>query len=341
MLFPLVRSVLFRMEPERAHDFTLAWLERAYRLGLAGALAHPPPKSPRRVMGLEFPNPVGLAAGLDKNGDYIDPLGALGFGFLEIGTVTPRPQPGNPRPRLFRLPQARALINRLGFNNSGVEHLVANARRARYRGVLGINIGKNRDTPNARAADDYLECLRRVYPVAGYVTVNVSSPNTEGLRELQEQGALAELLTELKREQARLAAEHGRDVPLAVKVSPDLEPDQIDALAGVFNRLRPDAVVATNTTLSRDGVQGLKHAAEAGGLSGAPLRDRATRMLEELRARIDPAIPLIGLGGIVTGADAQARIRAGAALVQVYTGFVYRGPQLIGEIGRAIDAPDP
>ncbi len=339
-MFGLTRSVLFRLEPERAHDLTLRWLARAYRLGLTGLLSDPPPPSPRRVMGLDFPNPVGLAAGLDKNGDYIDPLGALGFGFVEVGTVTPRPQPGNPRPRLFRVPEARALINRLGFNNLGVDHLVGRASRASYRGVLGINIGKNRDTPIARAADDYLECLRKVYPVADYVTVNVSSPNTEGLRELQGTGPLRELLTELTRERARLAESHGKAVPLAVKIAPDLGPDEIDALAETCNHIRPDAVLATNTTLSRAGVEGLRHAAQAGGLSGAPLLARANEVLSSLRARLDPEIPLIGLGGILTGADAAAKCKAGASLVQVYTGLIYRGPALIGEIGRAIDAAD-
>ncbi len=340
-MFLLARSLLFRMEPERAHDFTLRWLKRAWQLGLAGTLARPPPPSPRRVMGLDFPNPVGLAAGLDKNGDFIEPLGALGFGFIEIGTVTPRPQPGNPPPRVFRLPTATALINRLGFNNKGVDHAVARARAARYPGVLGINIGKNRDTPNERAVDDYLECLRKVYPVAGYVTVNVSSPNTEGLRELQRDGALRELLAELKRERARLAERHRKQVPLAIKIAPDLDDAELESLAAVFNQSRPDAVLATNTTLSRAGVSDLPHAAEAGGLSGAPLLARATAVLGKLRARLDPDIPLIGLGGILSGADARSKVRAGAALVQIYTGLIYRGPALIGEIGRTLDAADP
>ena len=287
-------------------------------------------------MGLNFPNPVGLAAGLDKNGEYIDALAGLGFGFIEIGTVTPRPQPGNPQPRMFRLPGARAVINRLGFNSEGVDHVAENVKRARYRGVLGINIGKNADTPIANAADDYLACLRKVYPLASYVAVNVSSPNTRDLRQLQQDAELDVLLGALKAEQYRLAETHGKQVPLAVKIAPDLDAAQIKAIAGSLRRHRVEAAIATNTTTARDGITGMAYASEAGGLSGAPVTERSTRVVQALRDALQGEIPVIGVGGIMSGADARAKMTAGASLVQLYTGLVYRGPGLVQECVTAL-----
>ena len=277
-------------------------------------------------MGLRFENPLGLAAGLDKNGDYIDALGGLGFGFIEIGTVTPRPQPGNPRPRLFRLPEAEAIINRMGFNNLGVEHLVANAARRKYRGVLGINIGKNFDTPVERALDDYLFGLERVYGVADYVTVNISSPNTPGLRDLQRAAMLRALIEPLMQKQASLAATSERQVPLVVKVAPDLDSEEIDAMAETFNELQVDGVIATNTTARREGVTGLRHGDEQGGLSGRPLFSLATEVLSRFRRQLDESIALIAAGGVFTQADFEEKLARGADLVQIYTGLIYRGP---------------
>ena len=287
-------------------------------------------------MGMEFPNPVGLAAGLDKNGDHIDGLAALGFGFIEIGTVTPRAQPGNPRPRLFRLAPARAIINRMGFNNLGVAHLLERVRRARYRGVLGINIGKNFDTPNERAADDYLACLRAVYPLASYVTVNISSPNTRNLRALQQAEELAPLLAALKFEQQRLTDKHGKYVPLAVKIAPDLGPAQVVEIAGIMREHKIDAVIATNTTLDRSSISCLPRADETGGLSGAPLTVKSVEIVRALVKELDGALPVIGVGGIMNAADAIAMITAGASLVQIYSGLIYRGPQLIAECASAL-----
>ena len=330
-MYSLVRPLLFALEPETAHRVTLQTLKSLDGLGLVPSPGPFPASCARSVMGIEFPNPVGLAAGLDKNGECIDALAALGFGFIEIGTVTPRPQPGNPRPRMFRLPAARAVINRLGFNNDGVDRLVENVRRARYRGVLGINIGKNADTAIDRAADDYLACLRKVYPLASYVTVNISSPNTRDLRQLQQSRELDGLLGALKTEQARLADSHGRRVPLAVKISPDLDGAQVTAIAGLLERHRVEAVIATNTTVARDGVAGLKHADETGGLSGAPLASRSTRVVQELSNALRGSIPVIAVGGILGGADVREKIAAGASLVQLYTGLVYRGPALVRE----------
>ncbi len=299
-------------------------LKGAHRLHLLGAGGVP--GSPRRVMGLDFPNPVGLAAGLDKNGDYIDALAALGFGFIEVGTVTPRPQPGNPRPRLFRLPEARAIINRMGFNNNGVDYLLARVRQARYRGVLGINIGKNADTPVERAADDYLIGLRKVYTAASYVTVNISSPNTANLRSLQEGAALTALLGRLKQEQQ----------PLAVKIAPDLGAEAVAEMAAVICESGIDAVIATNTTLAREAVAQLPHGGETGGLSGAPLTRRATEVVSELHAVLRDTVPIIAAGGIMDGADALAKLRAGASLVQVYSGLIYRGPALVREVAATL-----
>jgi len=287
-------------------------------------------------MGLTFPNPVGLAAGLDKNGEYIDALAALGFGFIEIGTVTPRPQPGNPAPRLFRLPRASALINRLGFNNRGVDYLVANVRRSSWQGVLGINIGKNFDTPVERAADDYLACLRKVYGHASYVTINISSPNTKGLRSLQEGAQLDALLAALAAERDVLAGAHDKRVPLALKIAPDLDTGQVAAVADLVREYRFDAVIATNTTVDRDAVSGLAHAEEAGGLSGAPLTTKSTAVVAQLARELGSAVPVIAVGGIMSGADAAAKIAAGAALVQLYTGLVYAGPHLVDECIEAL-----
>ncbi len=291
---------------------------------------------PVTCMGLEFPNPVGVAPGLDKNGDYFEALGDLGFGFVEIGTVTPRPQPGNPRPRVFRLTRAQAMINRLGFNNKGVDHLVRRVRNHRYQGVLGINIGKNFDTPIENAADDYLFCLDRVYPYADYITVNISSPNTKNLRDLQGEDALDQLLGRISERRMELSDQHGRRVPLAVKVAPDLEDSAMPVIAKVVVRHGMDAVIATNTTISRDGVDGMKHADEAGGLSGAPLKARADKVLAAFRSLLPEEIALIGVGGITTGQDAVDKLDLGADLVQFYTGMVYRGPALVTECLQAI-----
>ncbi len=336
-MYALGRPFLFTLGAERAHGLGLAGLEAAYRCGLRGLLAKPPRPLPTKAFGLTFPNPVGLAAGLDKNGAHIDALLALGFGFVEVGTVTPLPQPGNPRPRLFRLPQQQAVINRLGFNNEGVDVLVRNVERAkRTTGLLGINIGKNKDTPNDRAEYDYLLCLRKVYALADYVTVNISSPNTAGLRELQEEQALRKLISCLRDEQEALASKHGKRVPVLVKISPDLSESDIDAAARVLGDLKVDGVIATNTTIGREGVEDSPLATETGGLSGAPLMAKATTVLRMLRTRLDDAIPLIGVGGILQGADAATKQAAGAVLVQTYSGLVYRGPALIGECVEAL-----
>jgi dihydroorotate dehydrogenase len=336
MMYSLLNPLLFRLEPETAHHATLDALAKAHRCGLLSLVAARIPDDPRTVMGLTFPNPVGLAAGLDKDGAYIDALAALGFGFIEIGTVTPLPQPGNPRPRLFRLPEARALINRMGFNNQGVDVLVENVKHAKFRGILGINIGKNAATPIERAAEDYLTCLRKVYTHASYVTVNISSPNTKNLRQLQGGDELTALLAQLKEEQSRLADLHGKYVPLTVKIAPDLEPDEIRQIAALLVRHRIDAVIATNTTLSRIGVMHLPHGKETGGLSGTPVRDRSTAVIRELAAALDGALPIIGVGGILNGEDALEKVRAGASLVQIYSGMIYRGPELIAEAAAAL-----
>ncbi len=336
MIYSLIRPLLFRLDAERAHHLTLSALQATHRLGLTRLLAKPCAANPRTVMGLEFPNAVGLAAGLDKNGAYIDALAALGFGFVEVGTVTPRPQPGNPRPRLFRLPQAQGIINRFGFNNDGVDALVENVKKASYRGILGINIGKNFDTPIEKATDDYLICLRKVYAHASYVTVNISSPNTKNLRQLQDADALNGLLAALKTEQAKLAQEQGKYVPIALKIAPDLEPEQIREIADLLLRHGMDGVIATNTTLSREGVEGLPNAQEAGGLSGAPVREKSTDVIRQLSAVLKNEIPVIGVGGILRGEDAREKLEAGASLVQIYSGLVYRGAGLVGDACRAL-----
>ena len=336
-MYSLARPFLFGVDAERAHGLALASLEAAYRTGLNPLFASRPRPLPTRAFGLEFPNPVGCAAGLDKNGTHVDALLALGFGFVEVGTVTPKPQAGNPKPRMFRLPEHQAVINRLGFNNDGVDALVRNVSRARRRhGLLGINIGKNKDTPNESAHEDYLFCLERVYPLADYVTVNISSPNTAGLRELQEEQALRNLVGVLRESQERLGAQHGRRVPMLVKIAPDLTDEDIESCARVLGDLHVDGVIATNTTVDRLPVEGHRHAGEAGGLSCAPLYGKSTAVLRRLRGRLDPAIPLIGVGGILNGADAAGKIAAGATMVQFYSGMVYRGPELVGECVDAI-----
>lgn len=336
MPYALLRPLLFQLPPETAHRVALEVFAALERLGAARLLPQAARAQPVTAMGLAFPNPVGLAAGLDKNGEYIDALAALGFGFIEVGTVTPRPQPGNPRPRLFRIPEARALVNRMGFNNAGVDALLENVARARYRGVLGINIGKNFDTPIERAVEDYRACLIKVYPVASYAVVNVSSPNTPGLRGLQEAGELDALLAALKSEQTRLADRHGRYVPLAVKIAPDLTAEQVDAVAALLVRHGIDGVIATNTTVSREGVAQYPAAREAGGLSGAPLKAKSTEVIRKLAHALQGAIPIIGVGGILESADAQEKISAGASLVQLYTGLIYRGPGLVREVVEAL-----
>jgi dihydroorotate dehydrogenase len=329
MLYALARPLLFALDAELAHQLTLELADAPLRFGLlrvaraAGA--------PVRAMGLEFPNPVGLAAGLDKNAAHVDSLAKLGFGFLEVGTVTPRPQPGNPKPRLFRLPAAQALINRMGFNNVGLDEFLENLSRASWRGVLGINIGKNFDTPLEKAADDYAACLERVYARASYVTINISSPNTPGLRALQGKDELDALLGRLASMRAPLADRHGRRVPLALKVAPDLDARQILQIADAVRRHGIDGVIATNTSVSREGVAGLPRADEAGGLSGAPIRARATATLAALAAALKGEAALIGVGGILHGEHAVEKLAAGARLVQLYTGLIYRGPDLVSE----------
>jgi len=337
--YPLFRPLLFALDPEAAHDATFRALDAAARLGLAQIVAPRLPRSPVSVMGIEFPNPVGLAAGLDKNAAHLAGLATLGFGFLEVGTVTPRPQPGNPKPRMFRLRESEALINRFGFNNEGVERFVANVKRSPYRGVLGINLGKNFDTPNARAADDYVSGLRAVYALASYVTVNISSPNTQGLRDLQSDEMLAALLVRLKAEQKALAQTHGRHVPLAVKIAPDLAPDAIRGVARLLVENGIEGVIATNTTIARDAVVGQANAHEQGGLSGRPLFEKSNEVIRTLARALDGALPIIGVGGILSGADAKAKIGAGAALVQIYTGLIYRGPALVAECVEALAHP--
>lgn len=339
LLYALTRPLLFLLDPEAAHNLTLPALKRAAACGLTKAIAQPKP-DPRQVMGLTFPNPVGLAAGLDKDGAYIDGLAALGFGSIEVGTVTPRAQPGNPKPRIFRLPEANAVINRMGFNNGGVDAFVANVQASRFyqnkEGILGLNIGKNADTPIERAADDYLHCLQKVYPYANYVTVNISSPNTKNLRQLQGATELDALLAQLKEAQQRLADQHKRYVPIALKIAPDIDVEQIKTIADSLLRHKIDGVIATNTTLSRDAVKGMQHGEEAGGLSGSPVLHLSNAVIRGLKAELGDALPIIGVGGILSGTDAQAKIDAGAALVQLYTGLIYRGPALVKECAAAL-----
>jgi len=337
--YPLVRSMLFAMDPEAAHTLTLSTLQRAYDCALTRGMLHTRPMQPTTLMGLNLSNPVGLAAGLDKNGAHIDALGNLGFGFIEVGTVTPRPQPGNPKPRLFRLPQKQALINRFGFNNHGLDAFITNVQSSTWRrngGILGLNIGKNADTPIERAIDDYLIGLSGVYPHADYVTVNISSPNTQNLRTLQSGDELGNLLQALQERRAALAQEHGRHVPMAIKIAPDLDDAQIDAIADAVPRFGIDGIIATNTTLQRDAVQGLPHASETGGLSGPPVHALSLHVIARLRQRLGRDIAIIGVGGIAAGEQAQEKIAAGADAVQLYTGLIYRGPALVGECVQAL-----
>lgn len=333
MLYSLARPLLFSLAPERAHELTLSLLKSSHKMGM---MRQNVAVKPVTCMGIEFPNPVGLAAGLDKNGAYIDALASQGFGFIEIGTITPRPQPGNPHPRLFRLPKAKAIINRMGFNNDGVDKLIENVKAAKFKGVLGINIGKNADTPVEKAVDDYLICLEKVYNYASYITVNISSPNTKNLRSLQSGDALTELLETLKNRQLELAQEHQHYVPLVLKVAPDLEAEDIAFIAKQLLQYKIDGLIVTNTTLSREGVEGLEHAEEAGGLSGAPVFEKSTACLAAFAEELKGQIPLIGVGGILSGADALTKKKAGASLVQVYSGLIYTGPELVKDCVAAL-----
>jgi len=336
-MYSLVRRALFVADPETAHGLALEGLRLGHGVG-ATSLLYSTVRQPVTVMGLEFPNPVGMAAGMDKNGDYVDALGGVGFGFIEVGTVTPSPQPGNPKPRVFRLEKATAMINRLGFNNKGVDHLVRQVKKRKFSGILGINIGKNFDTPNEKAADDYLVCLEKVYACADYITINISSPNTQGLRDLQDAEQLDSLLAALNSKRLELADESQKRVPLVVKVAPDLDDEQIPAMAEAVVRNEFDGLIATNTTISRDAVKGMRHADEQGGLSGAPVKDKANHVLAAFRAALPSGIALIGTGGITRGEDAAEKIRLGADLVQFYTGFVYKGPDLVTDCLKAIEA---
>jgi dihydroorotate dehydrogenase len=335
-MYGLARSLLFQLDAERAHELGMAGLEAAYRTGLNPLLAVKPKPLKTKAFGIEFPNPVGCAAGLDKNGAHIDALMAIGFGFVEIGTVTPRPQEGNPKPRMFRLKEHEAIINRLGFNNLGVDALVKNVERSKREGILGINIGKNKDTPNENAADDYIYCLERVYDFADYITVNISSPNTQGLRDLQNEDALRKFIYELRTAQEDLFSVRGHRVPMLVKIAPDLSESELDGIAEVFNAVKLDGVIAGNTTISRNMVSNHPLSAQVGGLSGKPLYEKSTTTLRRLRLRLDDSIPIIGVGGISSGADAVGKISAGAQLVQIYTGFIYHGPRLIGDCVTAL-----
>lgn len=342
--YPMVRPLLFSLDAERAHELTLSSLQKAYDCKVTRSLlaSRHVPDRPVTLMGLTLRNPVGLAAGLDKNGAYIDALGNLGFGFIEVGTVTPLPQAGNPKPRMFRLPHEKALINRLGFNNQGLTAFIANVQRSTWRqqgGILGLNIGKNADTPIERAADDYLRGLEGVYPHADYVTVNISSPNTQNLRNLQGRAELDGILRPLQVKRQELTGSTGRNVPLVVKIAPDLSTEQIDIIADVLMSHGVDGVIATNTTLSRDAVQGLPHSQQAGGLSGPPVHELSLAVIARLRQQTGPDMAIIGVGGIDSGQHAHEKIAAGANAVQLYTGLIYQGPELITECVRALTAP--
>ena len=332
----LVKPFVLALDPETAHELSIAGLRT---LGAIAPGGRPYPDTPVTVMGLSFPNRIGLAAGLDKNGEAIDALAGWGFGFIEVGTVTPRPQPGNPKPRMFRLPRVEGIINRMGFNNHGIDALVANVKATKYRGILGINIGKNADTPIERAADDYLIGLEKAYPHASYITVNISSPNTKNLRALQGESELDALLGTLKARQTALAQQHGKHVPLALKIAPDLDDVQITTIADALRRHRIDGVIATNTTLDRSRVAGQPHADEAGGLSGAPLFEASTVVLRKLATALAGEVPIIAAGGVVDGTKAKAKLDAGAQLVQIYSGLIYRGPGLVKDCVTATRTP--
>ena len=340
-LYQLAKPLLLQLDAELAHDITLKSLKWGEKSGALALYPKAPSCVPRKVMGLTFPNPVGLAAGLDKNGAVIDGMVALGFGFIEVGTVTPRPQPGNAKPRLFRVKAAEGIINRFGFNNLGVDNLVENVKATKFRGglsnqILGTNIGKNFDTPNERAVDDYLICMQKVYEYSSYITVNISSPNTKNLRALQEKEVLSSLLASLKLEQTKLAEKHGKYVPMTLKIAPDLTQEQVIEIADLLMQHKIDGVIATNTTLARDAVKGLKNSEETGGLSGAPVRNQSTIVIQQLSKQLQGALPIIGVGGILSGADAVEKIAAGASLVQVYSGLIYKGPALVHDICKTL-----
>ncbi len=335
-LYPLLRPLLFSLNPETAHEVTLKLLQATYTTGLNSLLYSGIAEKPVIVMGLTFKNPVGLAAGMDKNGDYIDALVSLGFGFVEIGTVTPRPQSGNPKPRLFRLPEYEAIINRMGFNNLGIDHLLTQVQQSRYSGILGINIGKNADTPIENATDDYLCGLRKAYSAASYITINISSPNTKNLRQLQQGDEIKSLLAALKEEQLKLQQQHGRYVPIAVKIAPDLTDAEISHIARLLLEFSLDAVIATNTTIARDMLADHPLANETGGLSGAPVKDKSTHVVRGLAAELNGKLPIIAAGGILSAEDAQEKLSAGASLVQIYSGLIYRGPKLIADIVKSL-----
>ncbi len=337
-MYDLILKLLFKLNAETSHELTLDLLGAAKRLGVLGLFAPKVVDQPVQLLGLKFPNPVGLAAGLDKNGDYIDALGSLGFGFIEIGTITPLAQDGNPKPRLFRLPEHNAIINRMGFNNKGVDYLVAQVKKSKYKGVLGINIGKNFTTSVEDADRDYEICLEKVYAHADYVTVNISSPNTPGLRTLQFGDSLKSLLATLKKAQIRLQEQHGKYTPILVKIAPDMDEQETILVANTLVENQMDGVIATNTTLDRDAVAGHEHAEEAGGLSGAPVQERSDQVIAWLTKALDSKMPIIGVGGIIDGNSAATKIKAGADLVQVYSGFIYKGPKLIGDANEAIAA---
>ena len=341
-IYRFVKPLLFQLDAEVAHDLSLKSLKMAYKAGLLAWYPAAPPCQPRSVMGITFPNAVGLAAGLDKNGAVINEMAKLGFGFIEVGTVTPKAQPGNPKPRLFRIKEAQGIVNRFGFNNLGVDHLIKNVKAANYKGVLGINIGKNFDTPIENAIDDYLICMQKVYAHASYITVNISSPNTKNLRALQEKDALSLLLASLKSAQIKLAEQHGHYVPIALKIAPDLTHAHVNIIADLLVAHKIDGVIATNTTLSRDMVHGLqntddqKNANETGGLSGAPVRKTSTLVIQQLSQHLQGEVPIIGVGGILNSADAVEKIAAGASLVQIYSGLIYQGPKLVHDICRTL-----
>ncbi len=330
-MYSLIRPLLFKLDPETAHYLSLKGLDIANTLHVSKLFAPKIQHAPVKVMGLDIKNPVGIAAGLDKNADHIDALASLGFGFIEVGTVTPKPQAGNPQPRLFRLPEHEAIINRMGFNNEGIDYLINNVKRCKYRGILGINIGKNKDTPNEKAVDDYLICLEKAYPYASYITVNLSSPNTPGLRDLQFGEPLKQLLSTLKARQAELALEHDRYVPIAIKVAPDMAEDDIEDVAGSLIEFGIDGLIATNTTISRDAVKHHRLGAEAGGLSGAPVTELSTQTIAAFKQHLKGKVPIIGVGGILDAKTAQDKVDAGADVLQVYSGFIYKGPKLIAD----------
>ena len=338
MFYPAIRKVFFQFDAETIHELTIKGLKSTGSTPLNTLYKQCVNDKPVTVMGIEFPNPLGLAAGLDKNGECIDAFAAMGFGFIEVGTVTPRPQPGNPKPRIFRLPEANAVINRMGFNNKGVDYLVSQVRASKFSGVLGINIGKNKDTPEENAKDDYILCMKKVYDFASYITINISSPNTPGLRSLQYGDALNELLSALKNEQAALEQQYNKYVPIAVKIAPDLTEEEVVSIAQSLIDNNIDGVIATNTTLSREGVEGLEFGSEQGGLSGAPVKEKSTTVIKLLAKALGGQLPIIGVGGIASSTDANEKLEAGASLVQIYTGFIYQGPPLVKDIVNGIKA---